>query len=35
MAEIFKFRARINQLETKRTMQRMNKTKSWFLKSAR
>jgi hypothetical protein len=25
-----KFRAKINQLETKRTIQRINKTRSWF-----
>ena len=28
--EIVKLRAGINQLETKRTIQRINKTKSWF-----
>jgi hypothetical protein len=28
--EIAKFRAEINQIETKRTIQRINKTKSWF-----
>jgi hypothetical protein len=30
--EIVKLRAEINQLETKRTIQRINETKSWFLK---
>ena len=29
--EIIKLRAEINQLETKRTIQRINKTKSWFV----
>jgi hypothetical protein len=29
--EIIKFRAEINQVETKRTIQRINQTKSWFL----
>ena len=29
---IVKLRAEINQLETKRTIQRINKTKSWFFK---
>jgi len=28
--EIIKFRAEINQVETKRTIQRINKTRSWF-----
>jgi hypothetical protein len=28
--EILQLRAKINQLETKRTMQRINKTRSWF-----
>jgi hypothetical protein len=28
--EIIKLRAEINQTETKRTIQRINKTKSWF-----
>ena len=28
--EIIKFRAKINQVETKRTIQRINKTRSWF-----
>jgi hypothetical protein len=28
--EIIKLRAEINQIETKRTMQRINKIKSWF-----
>ena len=28
--EIIKLRARINQIETKRTIQRINKTRSWF-----
>jgi hypothetical protein len=28
--EIAKFRAEINQLEAKRTVQRINKTKSWL-----
>jgi hypothetical protein len=28
--EIIKLRAEINQVETKRTIQRINKTKSWF-----
>ena len=28
--EIIKVKAEINQLETKRTMQRINETKSWF-----
>ena len=28
--EIIKLRAEINQLETKRTIQRINETKSWF-----
>ena len=30
LQEIVKLRAKINQLETKRTIQRLNKTKSWF-----
>jgi hypothetical protein len=28
--EIVKFRAKINQIETKKTIQRISKTKSWF-----
>jgi hypothetical protein len=28
--EIFKLRAEINQVETKRTIQRINQTRSWF-----
>jgi hypothetical protein len=28
--EITKLRAEINKIETKRTIQRINKTKSWF-----
>jgi hypothetical protein len=28
--EIIKVRAEINQIETKRTIQRINKTRSWF-----
>ena len=28
--EIIKLRAEINQVETKRTIQRINKTRSWF-----
>jgi hypothetical protein len=28
--ELIKLRAEINQLETKRTIQRINKTRSWF-----
>jgi hypothetical protein len=28
--ETFKLRAEINQIETKRTMQRINQTRSWF-----
>jgi hypothetical protein len=28
--EIIKFRAEINQVETKRTIQRINQSKSWF-----
>jgi hypothetical protein len=28
--EIIKLRAEINQIQTKRTLQRINKTKSWF-----
>jgi hypothetical protein len=28
--EIIKIRAEINQIETKRTIQRINKTRSWF-----
>jgi len=28
--EIIKFRAEINQVETKRTIERINRTKSWF-----
>ena len=30
MQEIIKIRAEINQVETKRTIQRTNKTRSWF-----
>jgi DNA repair exonuclease SbcCD ATPase subunit len=30
--EIIKLRAEINQLETKRTLQRINQTRSWFFK---
>jgi hypothetical protein len=30
--EIIKHRAEINQVETKRTIQRINKTRSWFFK---
>jgi hypothetical protein len=30
LQEIIKLRAEINQTETKRTIQRINKTKSWF-----
>jgi hypothetical protein len=30
--EIVKFRAKISKLETRGTIQRINKTKSWFLK---
>jgi hypothetical protein len=33
--EIFKLRAVINQIETKRTIQRVNKTRSWLTKSTR
>jgi hypothetical protein len=29
--KIIKLRAEINQVETKRTMQRINKTRNWFL----
>ena len=29
--EIIKLRAEINQVETKRTIQRINKTRSWFI----
>jgi hypothetical protein len=28
--EIIKFRAEINQIQTKRTIQRINHTRSWF-----
>jgi hypothetical protein len=28
--EIIKLRAEINQMETKRTIQRINQTRSWF-----
>jgi hypothetical protein len=28
--DIIKLRAKINQIETKRTIQRINKTRSWF-----
>jgi hypothetical protein len=28
--EIFQLRAEINQVETKRTIQRINQTRSWF-----
>jgi hypothetical protein len=30
MREIIKIRAKINEIETKKTIQRINKTKSWF-----
>jgi hypothetical protein len=30
--EIIKLRAKINQKETKRTIQRINKSRSWFFK---
>jgi hypothetical protein len=30
MREIIKIRAKINEVETKNTIQRINKTKSWF-----
>jgi hypothetical protein len=30
--EIFKLRTEINQVETKRTIQRINQTRSWFFK---
>ena len=30
LQEIIKLRAEINQIETKRTIQRINKTRSWF-----
>jgi hypothetical protein len=30
LQEIIKLRAEINQVETKRTIQRINKTRSWF-----
>jgi hypothetical protein len=29
--EIIKIRAKINEIETKKTIQRINETKSWFL----
>jgi hypothetical protein len=29
-SEIIKIRAEINEIETKKTIQRINKTKSWF-----
>jgi hypothetical protein len=29
--EIIKLKAEINQVETKRTMQRINQTRSWFI----
>jgi hypothetical protein len=32
--EIIKLRAEINQVETKRTMQRINQTRSWFFKKS-
>ena len=31
--EIVKLRAEINQIETKKTIQRVNKTRSWFFES--
>jgi hypothetical protein len=31
--EIIKIRAEIRQVETKRTIQRINKTRSWFLEN--
>ena len=31
LQEMIKLRAEINQIETKRTIQRINKTRSWFL----
>jgi hypothetical protein len=30
--EIIKIRAKINKIETKKTIQRINETKSWFFK---
>jgi hypothetical protein len=30
VSEIIKLRAEINQVETKRTIQRINKTRNWF-----
>jgi hypothetical protein len=30
--EIIKIRPKINKIETKKTIQRINETKSWFLK---
>ena len=32
--EIIKLRAEINQVETKRTIQRINQTKSWFFEKS-
>jgi hypothetical protein len=32
--EIIKLRAEINQIETKRTIQRINKTRSWFFENS-
>jgi hypothetical protein len=32
LQEIIKLRAEINQVETKRTIQRINQTRSWFLR---
>ena len=32
--EIIKLRAEINQIKTKRTIQRINKTRSWFLRKS-
>jgi hypothetical protein len=32
--EIIKLRAEINKVETKRTIQRINKTRSWFFEKA-
>jgi hypothetical protein len=33
LQEIIKFRAEINQVETKRTIQRINQTRSWFFET--
>jgi hypothetical protein len=35
MQEIVKLRAKINQKETKRTIERIHKTKIWFFESTR